>query len=248
MDNQMYGTQREEMNALGLAGLIFSILGWLTCGLLCIPGAFLSFLGLFSRAPKTLAIVGLIVGFPGAIFFFVVGLGIIMAVLGLGAAGVAAAGVAMEEADRLAAEAQVTIVENDEMLSGDYGGEGAFVQAEVDWSAEQGVVLPRAAHGAVSAEDDAVLLFVKATADGGVKVEKADGTPFPDDREQQNAQIVEYVQMRLAEGAKFILLKAEPTVRQGEISRLTGAISDSLEEGEVINISVLDLEESRGDK
>jgi hypothetical protein len=65
-----------------MAGLIFSIIGWLTCGLLCIPGAFFSFLGLFSRGPKGVAIAGLIVGFPGILFFAFVGLGIIMAVLG----------------------------------------------------------------------------------------------------------------------------------------------------------------------
>ena len=51
--------QQQPTNSLGLAGLVLSIIGWLTCGLLCIPGAFVSFLGLFSKAPKGLAIAGL---------------------------------------------------------------------------------------------------------------------------------------------------------------------------------------------
>lgn len=69
-------------NGLGLAGLVFSILGWVTCGVLSIPGAILSFMGLFFT-PRGTAIAGLIVGFPGVLFFFLVGMGIIGGILGL---------------------------------------------------------------------------------------------------------------------------------------------------------------------
>lgn len=79
---------------LAIAGLIFSILGWFTCGLLCIPGAFLCGLALLQSGPKGMAIAGLIVGFPGTIFFGFVGLGIIMSFLGAGAAATGAAGAA----------------------------------------------------------------------------------------------------------------------------------------------------------
>lgn len=58
--------QRE--NGLGLAGLIFSILGWLTCGLLSIPGVILSLMGLSSPGPKGTSIAGVIVGLPGVLF------------------------------------------------------------------------------------------------------------------------------------------------------------------------------------
>lgn len=73
-------------SGLGIAGLVFSILGWLTCGLLCIPGALLSFLALFSKGPKGAAIAGLIVGFPGVLFFMFVGMGLLAGVLGIGSA------------------------------------------------------------------------------------------------------------------------------------------------------------------
>jgi hypothetical protein len=78
-------------SGLAIAGLIFAILGWFTCGLLCIPGAFLCLLALFMRGPKGAAIAGLIVGFPGTLFFAFIGLGIIMSVLGIGGAAVSEA-------------------------------------------------------------------------------------------------------------------------------------------------------------
>jgi len=77
-----------ENSILGTAGLIFSILGWLTCGVLSLPGALLCFAGLLSSKAKTHAIIGLIVGFPATIFFFMMGLGMITAFLGIGAAAV----------------------------------------------------------------------------------------------------------------------------------------------------------------
>jgi hypothetical protein len=91
---------QDSSNALGLAGLIFSVLGWLTCGLLCIIGAPLSFLGLFSKGSKGTAVAGLIVGFPGVIFFGFVGLGLITAFLGIGEA----AQQAMQRAETVRAE------------------------------------------------------------------------------------------------------------------------------------------------
>jgi len=78
--------QAPGTSGLAIAGLIFSILGWFTCGLLCIPGAFFCLLALFARGPKGAAIAGLIVGFPGTLFFAFVGLGLIMSFLGIGAA------------------------------------------------------------------------------------------------------------------------------------------------------------------
>jgi len=92
-------------SALGMAGLIFSALGWLTCGLLCIPGAILSFLGLFSSKPKGLAIAGLIVGFPGTLFFIFMGAGLLAGALGLGAAATGAVAAAREAAQAQQARA-----------------------------------------------------------------------------------------------------------------------------------------------
>lgn len=49
-------------------------------------------IALFSRGPKGAAIAGLIVGFPGTLFFLFVGLGLILGVLGIGAGTAATVG------------------------------------------------------------------------------------------------------------------------------------------------------------
>jgi hypothetical protein len=81
----------ESTSGLAIAGLIFAILGWFTCGLLCLPGAFLSGLALFAKGPKGMAIAGLIVGFPGTLFFIFFGMTMMLGALGLGAAATTAA-------------------------------------------------------------------------------------------------------------------------------------------------------------
>jgi len=58
-----------ENSGVGTAGLIFSILGWFTFGLLCPVGVVLSFMGLFCRGSKSHAVAGLIVGLPCTIVF-----------------------------------------------------------------------------------------------------------------------------------------------------------------------------------
>lgn len=98
--------QQPGTSGVAIAGLVFSILGWFTCGLLCIPGALLSFLGLLSRGPKGAAIAGLIVGFPGVIFFFLMGLGMIMTFFGIGAAATSAVAEAEKAASEVAASSE----------------------------------------------------------------------------------------------------------------------------------------------
>lgn len=90
-----------DNSALGTAGLIFSTLGWVTCGLLCPIGALLSILGLFSSGKKTHAIVGMVVGFPGMIFLFVIGFGIIGSATAMLGFGVAAVDQAQKAAQRM---------------------------------------------------------------------------------------------------------------------------------------------------
>lgn len=81
--------QAESTSGLAIAGLVFNILGWVTCGSLSLIGVPLSFLSLFARGPKGTAIAGLIVGFPGVIFFALIGASMLLGALGLGAAGAA---------------------------------------------------------------------------------------------------------------------------------------------------------------
>lgn len=95
----------ESTSGLAIAGLVFNILGWLTCGAMSLLGVPLSFLALFARGPKGTAIAGLIVGFPGVIFFALMGAGMILGFLGIGAAG-AAAKAQIEMQQQLEAEKQ----------------------------------------------------------------------------------------------------------------------------------------------
>jgi len=79
-------------SGIGTAGLIFSCLGWLTCGILSPIGALLSMFGLLCRGSKSHAIAGLVVGFPGVIFLVFIGAGLVAGFLGI--AGVTTAAVA----------------------------------------------------------------------------------------------------------------------------------------------------------
>lgn len=88
-----------KSNGFGLAGLILSILGWFTCGVLSIPGAIFSLIGLLF-APRGSAIAGLIVGFPGVAFFFLAGMTMLAGALGLSGAAVEQAREAARRAEK----------------------------------------------------------------------------------------------------------------------------------------------------
>ena len=105
---------------------------------------------------------------------------------------------------------------------------------------EQAVDLPKARHGGVVAGKESVVVIMRRGTGEDAEVQNSDGVPFSADKEQQNAEVAEYVQMGIDSGLKHVIIKAEASVRQGEISRVSGAISESMEEGEVINIAVLE--------
>lgn len=107
-------------------------------------------------------------------------------------------------------------------------------------TAEQAVDLPKARHGGVVAGKESVIILMKRGSGDQADVQKADGTAFALDVEQQNAEIAEYVQQGIDAGKKHVIIKAEGSVRHGEVGRVSGAISESLEEGEVINIAVME--------
>lgn len=75
--HQTIVVQSQGQTTAGVVGLCISILGWLTCGLLSIPGAIVSFVGLFGEGKKAAAIIGVILSLPGSAFFFIVGMGLI---------------------------------------------------------------------------------------------------------------------------------------------------------------------------
>ena len=107
-------------------------------------------------------------------------------------------------------------------------------------NAEQAVDLPKARHGGVIAGKESVIILIKRGTGEQSEVLKADGTKFTSDIEQQNIDIAEYVQKGFDTGKKHVVIKAEGAVRQGEIKRVSGAISEAMNEGEVINIAVME--------
>lgn len=107
-------------------------------------------------------------------------------------------------------------------------------------NAEQAVDLPKARHGGVVAGKESVILLMKRGSGDEAEVLKGDGSSFSSDVDQQNAEIAEYVQQGIDAGKKHVIIKAEGNVRHGEIGRVSGAISESMEEGEVINIAVME--------
>lgn len=107
-------------------------------------------------------------------------------------------------------------------------------------TAEQAVDLPKARHGGVVAGKESVIIIVKRGTGDQAEVLKGDNTAFSLDVEQQNSEIAEYVQQGFDAGKKHVIVKAEGNVRQGEIQRVNEAISESLEEGQLINTAVME--------
>ena len=107
-------------------------------------------------------------------------------------------------------------------------------------TAEQAVDLPKARHGGVVAAKESVIILMKRGTGEQAEVLKADGTPFSTDIEQQNAEIAEYVANGFDAGLKHVVIRAGGAVRHGEIGRVSEAISESLEEGQMINIAVME--------
>jgi hypothetical protein len=98
--------QASSTSGLAIAGFVCSLLGFLTCGLLSIPGALFSFIALFRPGRQGLAVAGLILGFPGVLFFAFVGMSFLAVIFGFGAA----ADEALKQAERRANQPPPTIL------------------------------------------------------------------------------------------------------------------------------------------
>lgn len=107
-------------------------------------------------------------------------------------------------------------------------------------NAEQAVDLPKARHGGLVAGKESVIIIMRRGTGDQAEVKRGDGSPFSNDAEQQNAEIAEYVQQGIDAGKKHVIIRAEGSVRQGEVGRVSGAISEALEEGALINIAVME--------
>lgn len=108
-------------------------------------------------------------------------------------------------------------------------------------TAEQAVELPKARHGGVVAGKESVIVIMRRGTGEFAQVLKEDGkSSFSSDPDQQSAEISEYVQQGIDAGKKHVIIRAEGSVRHGEIGRVSEAISESMEEGEVIHIAVME--------
>ena len=77
--------QPAPTNGLGIAGFIVSLVGLLSCGLLCPIGFLLSLVGL-TKQPRGFAIAGAIIGAIGTLWLVLFGFAMILAVFGLSSA------------------------------------------------------------------------------------------------------------------------------------------------------------------
>ncbi len=73
----------QQSNGMGTAGFVLSLIGWVTCGVLCPVGLLFSLVGL-NREPRGLAIAGTVIGGIGTLL--VVGACLLFALGILGAA------------------------------------------------------------------------------------------------------------------------------------------------------------------
>ncbi len=100
------------------------------------------------------------------------------------------------------------------------------------------VALPRAFHGENIVEKDCVVVYVQNVSGEIPTVSREDGSPFSTDIEQQEAELVEYVEEGLGSGKTDVMIKSEGNVRYGEVERLRQAISQACDEGQRIHLGV----------
>lgn len=100
----------QPTNGFAIAGFVVSLVGFFSCGIFSPVAVVLSAIGM-RREPKGLAIAGLIIGAVGCVLLLLYGLGLVLALLGVGVAAGAASGVIAEAAQSLEAVANVQILD-----------------------------------------------------------------------------------------------------------------------------------------
>jgi biopolymer transport protein ExbD len=100
--------------------------------------------------------------------------------------------------------------------------------------------LPKAKHGEFASMHDAVVLVVKASPGSDVpSVSTLAGKKFSSDREEQSAEIAEYVAQEIQVlGKKSVLIQGEPTILTAEIVRIQNAVGSALDGEQPILIAV----------
>jgi biopolymer transport protein ExbD len=99
--------------------------------------------------------------------------------------------------------------------------------------------LPKAKHGDFAAMHDAVVIMVKSSGSDVPNVSTLAGKKFSSDREEQSAEIAEYVSQEIQVlGKKSVLIQGEPTVLTAEIVRIQNAVGSALDAEQPILIAV----------
>lgn len=108
-------------------------------------------------------------------------------------------------------------------------------------TAEQAPKVPPAKNGIGIEISNSVLVTVKPGAVEVPAVEVGDGDNtrrLSNDPDQQSAEVTEYVSTEIGRGKQDVLLRADGGVPFGQIDRIQKAISEALEDGQMINLSV----------
>lgn len=100
------------------------------------------------------------------------------------------------------------------------------------------VTLPMATQGGSVVEKNCIILILRRGTGEVAAVTRPEGAPFSLDIQQQEAEIAQYIEEGLGTGKTEVLIKSEGSVRYGEVDRIKQAISQSLEEGQLIHIGV----------
>jgi len=107
-------------------------------------------------------------------------------------------------------------------------------------TAEPSYPLPAAKNGVAIPVKNCVVITVKRGGGDNAIITNGDGKiVFSEDLELQAAEIAEYIQLGFDNQKSEILIRAEGGVRSGEINRIKEMVSESLEEGQMINFGVL---------
>ncbi|MEL6740360.1 MAG: DUF4190 domain-containing protein [Planctomycetota bacterium] len=130
--HQVVHVHSAPSNGLGTAGFVTSIVGWVTCGVLCPVGLLMSLVAL-GKQPRGFAIAGAIIGGLGSGFLFLAGFAIIAGFLGLGAATVAAVDAVGDAAEEFRLQQAEQVIrmeyENSSVLPGSIEGEALIVSS-----------------------------------------------------------------------------------------------------------------------
>ena len=114
-----------------------------------------------------------------------------------------------------------------------------FFMVSARMAPQNTVKLPTAKNGDMAAMYDAVVLVMRAGVSDSVAVSTASGRKFSTDKDVQEAEIAEYVELELQDlRKKYVLIQAEPRVLTSEMMRVQLVLASVLNPGQEIMIAV----------